>query len=137
MKIEVKKIKQGRANICFDCKNAVPDKEGHGCPWSRKFEPVPGWTAEPTTIRQGYKYDAVDTYIITECPLFDPDDDRKNSNYVGKGVSVKVRCIETGIVYESCNRAGQALGIDGSGITGALRNGRDYSGGYHWEKVKE
>lgn len=124
-------------NICFDCKNAVPDEEGHGCPWSRKFEPVPGWTAKKVILNPGRKYDQTETYCITECPLFDPDDDRKNSYYVGKGVSVKVRCIETGIVYESCNLAGRALGINGHGITFALKNGRNYSGGYHWEKVKE
>lgn len=62
-----------RANICFDCKNAVPDDCGHGCEWSRKFEPVPGWTATPTTLRSG-GCTPTESWHITACPKFDPDD---------------------------------------------------------------
>ena len=69
--------RQNVANICFDCKNSVPDDRGHGCPWSRKFEPVPGWTAEPVYKQIGTKgrgkRQIVDTYRITACPLFEGD----------------------------------------------------------------
>ena len=55
------------ANICFDCQNAVPSKKrGTGCPWSRAFKPVPGWTATPCVIDRG----GIETYRITACPQF-------------------------------------------------------------------
>lgn len=60
-------------NICIDCIHAVPDNEGHGCPWSREFKPVPGWDAEPTKLKTavvaGKKYYS-DSYNIKSCPLF-------------------------------------------------------------------
>lgn len=59
-----------RANICFDCKHAVPDNRGHGCEWSRKFEPVPGWTATPTVLRAG-SCESVRTWQISACPKFE------------------------------------------------------------------
>lgn len=121
-------------NICFDCKNAVPDSEGHGCPWSRKFEPIPGWTAEPTVLGTGKSYTATDTYEITDCPLFDPDDKDRHD---GSMASVRVRCVETGVVYRSFNAAGRAVGRNWTGIRDALRNGRDFAYGYHWEVVKD
>ena len=64
-----------KANICFGCKNAVPDDCGHGCEWSRKFEPVPGWTATPTLLRSG-GCEPTESWHIEACPKFDPDDER-------------------------------------------------------------
>lgn len=61
--------------ICWDCQNAVPDKCGHGCSWSRKLIPVDGWTAKGTRIRQkgvnaqGY----CGSYIVIRCPQFVPE----------------------------------------------------------------
>lgn len=34
---------------CWSCANAVPSV-GTGCPWSERFEPVPGWVAQPRII---------------------------------------------------------------------------------------
>ena len=120
-------------NICFDCKNAVPDKRGHGCPWSRKFEPVPGWTAEPVILNQGSRYTETETFRITACPLFDPDDDYDAS----KCGIIPVRCIETGVVFKSIAAADRALGGDARRIANALRSPRGYAYGYHWEKVEK
>lgn len=53
-----------KVQLCFFCKNAV-----YGCSWSKRFEPVEGWTAEPTTIR--YAYNDVKSYHITACPQFE------------------------------------------------------------------
>ena len=55
-------------SICWDYKNSV--KPGV-CPWARNFTPVPGWKAKPTTIR-GFGC-TIETYNVTECPLFDRD----------------------------------------------------------------
>ena len=61
-----------RGNICFECKNAVPSaKRGTGCPWSRSFKPVPGWTAEPVRIDRHNGKGGVDSYNITACPMFE------------------------------------------------------------------
>lgn len=57
------------ANICFDCINSVPDDKGHGCPWSERFEPVPGWKAEPTIINGALA--PVKSYDVKECPLYE------------------------------------------------------------------
>lgn len=57
-------------NICFDCENACG-----GCSWAKKYEPVPGWTAEkchlPVNNFGGVQF--VETYHITACPEFIPD----------------------------------------------------------------
>ena len=70
--------------ICWYCRNAVPDREEDntkGCSWSRRFEPVEGWTAIPTVMRLAYRERAKhnrrkteDTsFIVLHCPLFVPD----------------------------------------------------------------
>lgn len=66
-------------NICFDCRKACGD-----CSWSEidpetkkpRFEPVPGWTAKKTMVksRTGKKSDWLETYHITACPEFVPDE---------------------------------------------------------------
>lgn len=119
-------------NICFDCKNAVPDSDGHGCPWSRKFKPVKGWTARKTKVAVGPQY--TETYEITACPLFEPDDKNRSD---GRIPGVRVRCVETGVVYPSMNAAGKAVGHHWAGIRDALKKGRSYAYGYHWEVVRD
>ena len=63
-------------SLCWDCANAVPNSH-HGCPWSRDFEPVEGWTAEYDDIKDSYK--------IFDCPLFVPDSEYKTD--MTKGIS--------------------------------------------------
>lgn len=53
------------ATLCWDCINAVPDNEGHGCSWSRSLVPVKGWTAERTKNR-----DRNDSWNVRKCPEF-------------------------------------------------------------------
>ena len=70
---------QSKANICFNCKKACG-----GCPWTEidsstnrpKFTPVPGWTATKTKLNMARGV-IIDSYHITECPLFDKDDERE------------------------------------------------------------
>lgn len=45
----------------------------------------------------------------------------------------KVRCIETGIIYESAKAAALQLGLDHSSITKCCRGERELCGGFHWE----
>ena len=53
--------------ICWDCAKACG-----GCSWSKKLEPVPGWTAEPRKITI-QKDQQLDTYLVTACPEFQRD----------------------------------------------------------------
>ena len=57
--------------LCFRCKKATG-----GCAWSRSFDPVEGWTAEPTrtVYRVGYEENPrmlKQSYHITACPEFE------------------------------------------------------------------
>lgn len=66
---------------------------------------------------------------------------RKISNS-RKGVSNtsrkrKVRCIETGEVYESVTCAGKEIGISYSNISSVCNGKAKTAGGYHWEYVEE
>ena len=63
----IKKSTAGRHTLCWTCQNAVL-----GCSWSRSFTPVKGWTAIPTKIK--YVADDVsDSYLVTDCPEYIPD----------------------------------------------------------------
>ena len=49
-----------------------------------------------------------------------------------------VRCVETGVIYPSAQKAALAIGLSGhSGIAACCRKVKDYktAGGYHWEYV--
>lgn len=53
-----------RSQPCCNCK-----KFAGGCSWSRRFEPVKGWTAVPTVINHGGNFDG--SYMIIHCPEFE------------------------------------------------------------------
>lgn len=50
---------------CWTCIHSVPNKIDRGCPWSKRFEPVPGWNATPI-IKKG----ELSTYCIQDCPQY-------------------------------------------------------------------
>jgi hypothetical protein len=57
-------------SLCWLCKRA------YGlCSWSRHFEPVKGWEAEPTVIKGDKKGRNPDihSYEVKKCPLFIQD----------------------------------------------------------------
>lgn len=63
---------------------------------------------------------------------------RKSANYARSFRLRKVRCIETGEVFQSTNEAARQMGLAGhSGIVGACRGTYKTSAGYHWEYVEE
>ena len=51
-------------SLCWDCQNSVCK-----CPWSKNFEPVPGWEADKRMIKQ-----STETYFVKACPLFKQDE---------------------------------------------------------------
>lgn len=62
-------------------------------------------------------------------------DNQHNTTYgnAKKKISHKVRCVETGTVYESIREAIRLTNI--CGIGKCLKNKQKVSGGYHWERV--
>lgn len=58
--------------ICWECANAVPDRNiGRGCSWSLYGEPVEGWTAERTKIKnRGKVAEESNSYQVIACPEF-------------------------------------------------------------------
>jgi hypothetical protein len=65
-------------SLCWGCQRASegPHKT---CPWSARFEPVPGWTAAPTRQKcaNTRRVFFTESYCVTACPLFLPDEPRK------------------------------------------------------------
>lgn len=65
------------------------------------------------------------------------DEETKRKNMLSQKSRKPVRCVETGIVYDSIKQATKALGLKDSAIHDALtgRNRVKRAGGYHWEVV--
>lgn len=60
----IKKSKQFRPSLCWECVNAVPDDTlGYGCSWSREQKPVDGWKAVKTNVEE-------DSYYPPDRPVF-------------------------------------------------------------------
>ena len=77
MRIKGKRYKVKKAtgsnNLCYKCKKAAG-----GCAWSRSFDPVDGWTAEPVEPNYRGSYESNPNmmktgYHITACPEFEED----------------------------------------------------------------
>lgn len=51
---------------CFSCRNAGL------CSWSKDFEPVPGWRAEPIKLRANGRKPMEDSFKVLECPTYYP-----------------------------------------------------------------
>lgn len=56
--------------LCWDCANAT----NVNCPWVGKSEPVPGWKARHTTIRERGQY--IKSYRVESCPMFRRDGEK-------------------------------------------------------------
>jgi hypothetical protein len=56
---------------------------------------------------------------------------------LGLGTMRKVRCVETGVVYQSQKEAERKTGINGANISSCCRHRPRYftAGGYHWEYI--
>lgn len=57
-----------RKQPCWDCANACG-----GCEWSKSFQPVPGWDAEPVRkmVKNGKReWRPMESYAIRSCPEF-------------------------------------------------------------------
>lgn len=65
------------------------------------------------------------------------ENDPKEVNLTkGKVFHRTVRCVETGVVYESLAEAMRATGINNTNILDACKGRLKTAGGYHWEYIK-
>lgn len=72
--------------------------------------------------------------VITDIMRENMSKGQLGNNNRGKAV----KCIETGLVYPSAQKAATAVGLSGhSGIAACCRKAKDYktAGGYHWEYI--
>lgn len=67
-------MSNGRATLFWSCAKACKK-----CSWSRNFEPVKGWEAEPTTLQQP-PYRVVQSYRVIKCPEYECDLPEKYKN---------------------------------------------------------
>lgn len=63
--------------LCWSCENAVPNENGRGCTWSKRFIPVKGWTARPRLSGGIYEPRKARSYKVIECPEFIPGKEYK------------------------------------------------------------
>ena len=60
------------------------------------------------------------------------------TSFVGKNKCFsRIRCVETGEIYESQAAAARAIGIHRYGINNVLTGKQKTAGGYHWERYYE
>ena len=66
------------------------------------------------------------------------EETRRKISEANKGKTAKpVRCIETGVIFNSVSEAGEFIGRCISGIIACCAGRQDTCGGYHWEYVNE
>lgn len=56
---------------------------------------------------------------------------------MAKTKSKKVKCVETGVVYESAREVERKIGLNQSSISKCCKGKLKTCGGYHWEYVKK
>lgn len=65
-------------------------------------------------------------------------ENKKTADFAGKSkIFSKVRCIETGKVYNSCVDAAEAVNTHRYNINNVLNGKQKTAGGYHWERVED
>ena len=61
----------------------------------------------------------------------------KKYNLIGKGCKRKVRCVETGTIFNSIKSAAIFTKTCSANIVNCCKNGNHSTGGYHWEYVED
>ena len=59
----------------------------------------------------------------------------RRTNWRGGSPPKPIRCVETGITYESVRGAAASLNIDAKNLSKCVNGKRNAAGGYHWEFI--
>lgn len=60
---------------------------------------------------------------------------QETKDRIASKLSKHIKCVETGIVYDSIRGAERQTGISSGGIVGCLKGRHHTAGGYHWEYI--
>jgi group I intron endonuclease len=60
---------------------------------------------------------------------------QETKDRIASKLSKPIKCVETGIVYNSIREAERHTGISSGGIVGCLKGRHHTAGGYHWEYI--
>lgn len=111
------------------------------CPEWEEFDTFFTWAIE-SGYKEGLSIDRIDNdkgYSPENCRWADWSQQMKNrrrSAYAGSK-TVCVKCIETGIVYESVKEAAAATGAPVTSISSCLSGKLKHAGGYTWAKMED
>lgn len=72
-------------------------------------------------------------HVLGKCTT--PDHLKKLRNAARKATSEKVRCVETGEIFQSQSEAAKSLGLSICAINACVCGRNKTAGGYHWERV--
>ena len=83
------------------------------------------------------------TYYSDACKIFKmewlsdwyewPYKKEEKQKVAGNSRKKSVRCVETGVVYDSCTNASKETGINKTCINDVCRGKQKTAGGFHWE----
>lgn len=113
-------------SLCWSC-----SKGANECEFMRSLEPVPNWKAKKVLCEGN------ETYHVIKCPDFEPMREVNGKPPGKKRGKIKVRCVETGIVYSSINKCSKATHISKVCITKCIDGDIDSAKGLHFERVVE
>ena len=88
-----------------------------------------------SSVLTGYRK----TYKRMHWEYYDENKDYSSSEYYLKQTysRPKVKCIETGVVYNSSNEASKEIGLVGDSVLKVCKGERDKAGGLHWRFVDD
>jgi hypothetical protein len=111
-------------SLCWNCTKGADE-----CCFMESLEPVEGWKAKKVPYEDDW------TYQVISCPDFVLRQTKENEKTHKKQKSgVKIRCIETGKVYDSIKRCADDIHVSPSYISLCLVGCRKIRG-FHLERL--
>lgn len=90
--------------------------------------------AKAVGVARAAIYAALKKHIATKGLHFYFADEPKPDDLLPSKKGIRVRCVETGVVYKTITQAAKETGASQAGIRGAASG---MAGGYHWEYVDD
>lgn len=113
-----------KETLCWNCAKGADE-----CCFMESLEPVEGWKAKKVLCEYSW------TYHVIECPNFVLVQRKENEKIHKPKSGVKIRCIETGKVYDSIKDCANDIHVSPSYVSLSL-GGRRKIRGLHFERVR-